>query len=152
MLGNWMLNERSALEKRQNRYCFDQLAHTGEERIGRLAVKSGPILRIPGFPQLRSYRQTCNTTIVDIAYFLYYSNCYREINSHGKRPQYRRSNRSNQRTDDLPPPSRSEKSLRLGHDADDPYTPSRHVTVLHILPVVSAALGVKAAILTRVKK
>jgi hypothetical protein len=32
------------------------------------------------------------------------------------------------------------------HDTDDPAKPKRHVTVLHIAPVLSAAMAVRAAI------
>jgi hypothetical protein len=38
------------------------------------------------------------------------------------------------------------KVYAWAHDTDDPKQPRRHVTVLHIAPVVSAALAVRAAI------
>ena len=37
------------------------------------------------------------------------------------------------------------------HDTDDPQKPKRHVTVLHIPPVTSAVMAVKAAILQEFK-
>ena len=37
------------------------------------------------------------------------------------------------------------------HDTDDPQKPRRHVTVLHIPPVTSAVMAVKAAILQEFK-
>jgi len=38
-------------------------------------------------------------------------------------------------------------SVCWAHDTDDPQKPRRHVTVLHIPPVTSAVMAVKAAIL-----
>jgi hypothetical protein len=38
------------------------------------------------------------------------------------------------------------------HDTDDPAKPKRHVTVLHIPPVVSAQTAVKAAIVQEYKE
>lgn len=37
------------------------------------------------------------------------------------------------------------------HDTDDPQKPRRHVTVLHVGPVTSAVLAVKAAIVQEFK-
>ena len=37
------------------------------------------------------------------------------------------------------------------HDTDDPKNPRRHVTVLHIPPVTSAVMAVKAAIVQEFK-
>ena len=42
--------------------------------------------------------------------------------------------------------SKAPKVYAWAHDTDDPKQPRRHVTVLHIAPVVSAALAVRAAI------
>lgn len=38
------------------------------------------------------------------------------------------------------------KVYAWSHDTDDPQKPNRHVTVLHIAPVLSAAMAVRAAI------
>jgi hypothetical protein len=42
--------------------------------------------------------------------------------------------------------SRTNKIYAWAHDTDDPKQPRRHVTVLHIAPVTSAVLAVRAAI------
>jgi len=39
----------------------------------------------------------------------------------------------------------------MSHDTDNPQEPTRHVTVLHIGPVTSAVLAVKAAIVQEFK-
>jgi hypothetical protein len=42
------------------------------------------------------------------------------------------------------------KASRLyawSHDTDDPIKPKRHVTVLHVAPITSAVMAVRAAIL-----
>jgi hypothetical protein len=39
------------------------------------------------------------------------------------------------------------KVYAWAHDTDDPKKPRRHVTVLHIAPVTSAVLAVRAAII-----
>lgn len=39
-----------------------------------------------------------------------------------------------------------------GHDTDDPKRPRRHVTVLHMGPVTSAAQAVRAAIVQEFRK
>lgn len=41
---------------------------------------------------------------------------------------------------------KASKVYAWAHDTDDPDNPRRHVTVLHIPPVTSAVLAVKAAI------
>jgi hypothetical protein len=41
---------------------------------------------------------------------------------------------------------KAEKVYAWSHETDDPKQPRRHVTVLHVAPVVSAALAVRAAI------
>lgn len=40
----------------------------------------------------------------------------------------------------------TDKVYAWSHDTDDPSKPKRHVTVLHIAPVLSAAMAVRAAI------
>jgi hypothetical protein len=42
---------------------------------------------------------------------------------------------------------KAKKVYAWAHDTDDPKKPRRHVTVLHIPPVTSAVMAVKAAIL-----
>jgi len=42
--------------------------------------------------------------------------------------------------------TRTNRIYAWSHDADDPKKPKRHVTVLHIAPVTSAAAAVRAAI------
>jgi hypothetical protein len=39
------------------------------------------------------------------------------------------------------------KAYAWAHDTDDPKNPRRHVTILHIPPVTSAVMAVKAAII-----
>lgn len=41
---------------------------------------------------------------------------------------------------------KANRAYAWAHDTDDPQKPRRHVTVLHIPPVTSAAAAVKAAI------
>jgi len=41
---------------------------------------------------------------------------------------------------------KAQKVYARAHDADDPKQPRRHVTVLHIAPVTSPLLAVRAAI------
>ncbi len=43
--------------------------------------------------------------------------------------------------------SRTSKVYAWSHDTDDPYNPHRHVMVLHIPPVISPVLAVRATIL-----
>ncbi|HWF14088.1 MAG TPA: hypothetical protein VG272_10165 [Candidatus Acidoferrales bacterium] len=40
----------------------------------------------------------------------------------------------------------TERVYAWSHDTDDPKKPKRHVTVLHIAPILSAEAAVKAAI------
>jgi hypothetical protein len=40
----------------------------------------------------------------------------------------------------------TDKVYAWSHDTDDPAKPIKHVTVLHIAPVLSAAMAVRAAI------
>lgn len=41
---------------------------------------------------------------------------------------------------------RAQRLFAWSHDTDDPKKPKRHVTVLHLAPVTSAAEAVRAAI------
>ena len=41
---------------------------------------------------------------------------------------------------------RASRVYAWSHDTDDPANPKKHVTVLHIAPVLSAAMAVRAAI------
>lgn len=47
---------------------------------------------------------------------------------------------------DLHDHPRASKAYAWAHDTDDPLHPKRHVTVLHIPPVTSPELAVRAAI------
>ena len=46
---------------------------------------------------------------------------------------------------------KTDKAYAWAHDTDDPQNPRRHVTVLHIPPVVSPLLAVRAAIVQEFK-
>ena len=46
---------------------------------------------------------------------------------------------------------KAERVYAWAHDTDDPEKPKRHVTVLHIHPVTSAVLAVRAAIVQEFK-
>jgi len=43
------------------------------------------------------------------------------------------------------------KDYAWSHDTDDPKKPRRHVTVLHITPILSAEAAVKAAIVQELR-
>jgi hypothetical protein len=47
---------------------------------------------------------------------------------------------------------KAKKAYAWAHDTDDPLHPKRHVTVLHIPPVTSPELAVRAAIVQEYKE
>lgn len=47
---------------------------------------------------------------------------------------------------------KTDRIYAWSHETDDPKKPRRHVTVLHIAPVTSAAAAVKAAIVKEFRK
>ena len=47
---------------------------------------------------------------------------------------------------------KAKKAYAWAHDTDDPMHPKRHVTVLHIPPVTSPQLAVRAAIVQEYKE
>jgi hypothetical protein len=47
---------------------------------------------------------------------------------------------------------KANRAYAWSHDTDDPKKPKRHVTVLHVEPITSAVMAVRAAILQEQRK